>query len=60
MPTLKTAEGLLFSLGVLLIMLIALYGVSHLIIKFSPAPVSGWFSKIVNYSSPAGWVASNS
>lgn len=56
---LKTAEGILYSLGILLIMLIALYGASHLIIRFSPAPISGWFTKIVNYSSPAGWVASS-
>lgn len=60
MPSLKTAEGILFSLGVLLIMLIALYGTAHLIIRFSPAPISTWFSKIVSYSSPAGWTAGTS
>jgi hypothetical protein len=56
----RTAEGLLFSIGVLLIMLIALYGVASLIIRFSPQPVSGWLSKLVSYSTPAGWSMSAS
>jgi hypothetical protein len=58
----KAVEGFLFSLGVLLIMLIALYGLSSLIIKFAPQPVSGWFSTLVQKSAPSGWAvgASNS
>lgn len=55
MPTIKTVEGILYTLGVFLVMLIALYGVSHLIITYSPSPISGWFSKAVSYSTPAGW-----
>jgi len=51
----KTAEGFLFSLGVILIMLIALYGVSSLIVRFSPQPISGFVSGLVSKSTPAGW-----
>lgn len=52
---LKTAEGFLFSLGVFLVMLIALYGVSSLLVRFSPQPISGFFSTLVSKSTPGGW-----
>jgi Na+-transporting methylmalonyl-CoA/oxaloacetate decarboxylase gamma subunit len=55
----KTVEGILFSLGVLAIMLIALYGTAHLIVRFSPSPVNAWFTKALSYTSPAGWTTSS-
>jgi len=51
----KTVEGFLVSLGVLLVMLIALYGLSHLIIQFAPQPISGWAGSVVQRSTPSGW-----
>lgn len=55
----KTAEGFLFSLGVLLFMLIALYGLSHLIIRYSPQPLSGVVQNIVDRSTPSGWTGTS-
>lgn len=51
----KTIEGFLVSLGVLLVMLIALYGVSHLVIQFAPSPLNQWAGNIVQRSTPSGW-----
>jgi hypothetical protein len=51
----KSAEGILFSLAMLLVALLLLYGVSHFIIRFSPTPVSGWFSGIISRTTPSGW-----
>lgn len=56
---LKTGEGFLFSLGILLVMLIALYGVAHLIIRFSPQPLSGIINNIVLRSTPGGWTGTS-
>lgn len=51
----KIAQGFLTSLGVMAVMLIAFYGLSHLIIQFSPSPISGWATTIVQKTTPAGW-----
>jgi hypothetical protein len=51
----KVAEGFLVSLGVLAVMLIAFYGLSHLIIRFAPSPVSGIVSSVVQRTTAAGW-----
>jgi hypothetical protein len=51
----KTAEGLLVSMGALLVMLILLYGVASLFIKFSPQPLSGWINGAIQKSTPSGW-----
>jgi len=59
MSIVKTAEGFLFSLGILLLMLVALYGVSHLIIRFSPQPISDVINNIVSKSTPGGWTGTS-
>jgi len=51
----KVAEGFLMSLGVLAVMLVALYGISHLIIQFAPSPVSGWVQTAVQKTTASGW-----
>lgn len=57
--TLKSLERLGVYLGVLLVSLIMLYGISSLIIKFSPTPVSSWARAIVKRSTPSGWAISS-
>jgi len=56
--TLKALEKFAVYLGLLLVSLVMLYGLSSLVIKFSPAPVSGWASALIKRSTPAGWAIS--
>lgn len=52
---LKTGESILLYLGILLVSLVVLYGLSGLVIKYAPSPVNGWFGSLVGRSTPAGW-----
>ncbi len=56
---LKTGEGVLFYLGVLLVSLIALYGLAHIVIRYSPQPLSDIINGIVSRSTPGGWTGSS-
>lgn len=52
---LKTAEGILTTVGVLSLMLFAFYGLSHLISTHAPAPINTLVSNYVSKTTAAGW-----
>lgn len=52
---LRTAQGILVSLGGLAVALFLLYGVANVLIQYSPAPVSGAFSTFFRRTDIAGW-----
>lgn len=56
--TLRSLEKFGVYLGLLLVSLVMLYGLSSLIIKFSPAPVSTWARALIKRSTPSGWAIS--
>lgn len=55
MPIVRTAEGILTTIGVLSLMLFAFYGLSHLIATHAPAPVSTLVSNYAAKTTAAGW-----
>jgi hypothetical protein len=55
MSFVKTAEGILTTVGVLSLMLFAFYGLSHLISTHAPAPINTLVSNYVSKTTAAGW-----
>jgi hypothetical protein len=55
MPFLRTAEGILVTIGAFSFGLFAFYGLSHIITTHAPAPISTLVGSYVSKTTPAGW-----
>jgi hypothetical protein len=51
----SNARGILVSAGILLVMLIVLFGVLHAVEKFAPAPLSTAANWASDHASASGW-----
>lgn len=51
----SNARGILVSAGILLVMLIVVFGVLHAVEKFAPAPISTAANWASDHASPSGW-----